>query len=363
MLDCQLFGLHAGAHHLTNVLLHAVSTLLLLWVLLRMTGEIWPSAWVAAVFAFHPLHVEAVAWVSGRCHVLTGLFFMLTLLAYSLYVQRPSLGRYLAVAACFALGLMSKSILVTIPFLLVLLDYWPLGRFGGAGPAGPATGWARWLGRLPVGWRLVVEKIPLLLVMAASCAIVLATEDSLQSGNSVERLPLATRLANAAVATAAYLGQSVWPVDLAIHYPHLGNGQPVATVAGASLLLLAITALAACRWRRQPYLIVGWLWFLGMLVPASGLVQNFTLARADRYTYLSQIGLSIAVAWSVLAACRSWRCCKREPGARRIADRRRRSGAAGAGRGRLAPNPLLARFGDAVAARAGLDRAQCQGPL
>ncbi len=297
MLDCQLYGLNPAGHFLTNVLLHAASSVLLFLVLLRMTRDLWPSAWVAAIFAIHPLHVESVAWVAERRDVLSGLFFMLTLGAYTLYTERPSWVRYLAVAGCLALGLMSKPMLVTVPFLLLLLDYWPLDRFRHAAAASPEAGLGPWFGRLPVGWRLVVEKAPLLALSAAACAITMSTHGSLRQDDRVDPLSLGPRIGNALVSYVAYLGQSLFPVDLSPYYPHPGTDLPIAWALGSLVLLVAITAVAAWFWRRQPYLIVGWLWFLGTLVPVIGLVGAFIQSRADRYTYLSQIGLTIALAW------------------------------------------------------------------
>jgi tetratricopeptide (TPR) repeat protein len=304
MLDCQLYGLWPAGHHLTNVLLHAASSVLLFLVLLRMTGAVWPSAWVAAVFAIHPLHDESVAGIAERRDVLSGLFFMLTLGAYALYAERPSFVRYLAVAGCFALGLMAKPMLVTVPFLLLLFDYWPLNRFRHATGARPKPASGSRFDRLPVGWRLVLEKIPLIVLAAVSCWIVLSTHSAFRSTNPVERL--ATRLANALVSYATYLGQSFYPVNLAVFYPHPGTHLAATSVAGSLFLLLAITAVAAYGWRRWPYLPVGWLWFLGMLVPVIGWVQIGAHARADRYTYLSQIGISIALAWGVWNASSFW---------------------------------------------------------
>jgi tetratricopeptide (TPR) repeat protein len=304
MLDCQLYGLKPAGHYLTNVLLHAASSVLLFLVLLRMTGDLWPSAWVAAVFAIHPLHVESVAWLAERRDMLSGLFFMLTLLAYARYAERPSPARYLAVAGCFALGLMAKPMLVTLPFLLLLLDYWPLDRFRSAAGASPQAASRSWFGRLPVVWRLVVEKVPLMALAAVSCGITLLTHSG-QASDLIVQVSLATRLANALVSYAAYLEQSFYPACLAPSYPHLGTHLPVTSVAGALVLLVAITAAAAYCWRRRPYLPVGWLWFSGMLVPVIGLVEVGSHARADRYTYLSQIGLSIALAWTVWTIYRS----------------------------------------------------------
>jgi len=305
MLDCELYGVKPGGHYLTNVLLHAASAVLLFLVLLRMTGDFWPTAWVAAIFAIHPLHVESVAWVAERRDVLSGLFFMLTLGAYTLYAERPSLARYLAVAGFLALGLMAKPMLVTVPFLLLLLDYWPLGRFRQVSGESTRAASGSGFGRLPVAARLVVEKIPLIVLAAVDGKIAMSFHLPDASGSPVAPLSLATRLANAVVSYAVYLGKSFYPIDLAPSYP-FRTDLPIAWVAGSLLLLVAITALAAYGWRRWPYGLVGWLWFLGMLVPVMGLVQFAAHARADRYTYLSQIGLSIALAWSVASLYRSW---------------------------------------------------------
>ncbi|HEX4146272.1 MAG TPA: tetratricopeptide repeat protein [Pirellulales bacterium] len=311
MLDCQLYGLSPGGHYLTNVLLHAASSVLLFLVLLRMTGDFWPSAWVAAVFAVHPLHVESVAWLAERRDVLSGLFFMLTLGAYALYAERPSLARYLAVAGCFALGMTAKPMLVTAPFVLLLLDYWPLDRFRRRLGAGSLAASGRRAERLPVGWRLMLEKIPLMALAASGCAVVVLTRVSRADSYAVERLSLGTRVANAVVAYASYVGQSFYPACLAPFYPHPATNLPTTSVAGALALLVAVSAVAAYCWRRLPYLLVGWLWFLGMLVPVIGLVQLGSIAQADRYTYLSQIGLSLALAWGVESLYRSRQTLRR----------------------------------------------------
>ena len=247
MLDCQFYGLDPWGHHLTNVLLHAASAVLLFLVLLRMTNDVWPSAWVAAVFAIHPLHVESVAWLAERRDVLAGLFFMLTLGAYALYVERPSPARYVPVAGLFALGLMSKPIVVTLPFVLLLLDFWPLRRFTQAAGAPAAAESGRCFGRLPIGWRLVVEKIPLLLLSAASCAIVVLVHRPMKGLEDIEPLSPATRVANALVAYAAYLGQSFWPVLLSPFYPHPARHLPTSQAVEALVLLLAISVLVALR--------------------------------------------------------------------------------------------------------------------
>jgi protein O-mannosyl-transferase len=330
MLDCQLYGLNPGLHHLNNVLLHAGAAILLLLVLWRMTDALWPSALVAALFAIHPLRVESVAWVSERKDVLSGLFFMLTLAAYVAYARRPtfSLTRYLAVIALFALGLMAKPVLVTLPFLLLLLDYWPLGRwgtgpfFGGKtslankrlsenmdlSPSAPhdITAGAAKIGTVP--WRLIVEKVPLLVLTVASCVTTIVAQG--RAVIALDTAPLGSRIANAVVAYAAYLGQFFWPRGLAVFYPHPRDSLLLGQVAGASLLLIGITA-AAVGWRRRyPYLLVGWLWYLGMLVPMIGLVQVGRHAMADRYTYLPAIGLCLALVFGaaqVVAARPGWR--------------------------------------------------------
>ncbi len=302
ILDYQLYGLRAGGHHLTNVLLHAVNAILLFLVLWRMTGNLWPSAFVAAVFAVHPLHVESVAWVSERKDVLSGLFFMLTLAAYLRYVRGGfSSVWYWTVAALFALGLMAKPMLVTLPLVLLLLDYWPLGRMSAANPSTDAVGKSF---SVRVLRDLIVEKIPLFLLMIASCV---ATPFA--QGEAVAKLtalPLPLRIVNALVSCVAYLGQSFWPENLAVYYPHPGDDYSATAAAASLLLLVGISAVAWIFRQKSPYLFVGWLWFLGMLVPVIGLVQVGSQARADRYMYLPQIGLCIAVAWGAERVSRHW---------------------------------------------------------
>jgi protein O-mannosyl-transferase len=316
LADYQVYGLKPGGFHLTNVLLHSATTVLLFLVLRRMTGQLWPSAFVAAVFAVHPLHVETVAWLAERKGLLSGLFFVLTLGAYVEYVRRRSFrGRrfaYLAMLLFFALGLMSKPVLVTLPFVLLLLDYWPLGRASQQGGADILVCQKRHVlpGRqecLPHQsslWRLVVEKVPLLLLAAASCAI-----SPWAQGKAVialEKIPLSARVGNALVSYVDYLGEMFWPANLAVFYPHPLDALPAWKPIAALLILLGITAAVLVRWRRNPYLPVGWLWYVGMLVPAIGLVQIGVHAMADRYMYLPQIGLCLAVAWAVRDVARSW---------------------------------------------------------
>ncbi len=316
MLDCRLYGLNAGGHHLTSVLLHTASVILLFLVLRRMTGFLWRSAFVAAVFAIHPLRVESVAWVAERKDVLSGLFFMLTLWAYTRYVtsgqpsprfgtaskwqvtradstpspatRHPSLF-YCLVLLFFVLGLMSKPMVVTLPFVLLLLDYWPLKRFTQPG------------GRL-VPWHLIAEKVPLLALSGATCVVTLFAQKE-----AIAPLPLSLRIGNALVSYVAYLGQMIYPAGLAVYYPYPENGLPLWKIVVALVLLLVISAGAVAARRKQPWLVFGWLWYLGMLVPAIGLIQSGLRARADRYTYLPQIGLYLLLTWAVGDFTVSWR--------------------------------------------------------
>ncbi len=285
MLDCQFHGLNPGAHHLTSVALHAAVAVLLFLVLREMTGARWRSAFVAAMFAIHPLRVESVAWVAERKDVLSGFFFMLTLGAYTRYARGPSLRRYLLVTVLFAFGLMAKPSLVTLPCLLLLLDYWPLGRF----QQGQTTATTL--------WRLFMEKLPLMVLAAASCVVTTLVQE--KAIGRFDALPLGLRLANAGVSYAVYIGQMFWPARLAVFYPYPLRGLPVWEVAGALVLLLALT-VAVWRLREHRYLPVGWLWYLGTLVPMVGVVQVGSQAHADRYTYLSQIGCYIALTWGAV---------------------------------------------------------------
>jgi tetratricopeptide (TPR) repeat protein len=295
MLDCQLFGLKAGGHHFTNVLLQTIAVLLLFFVLKQMTGAFWPSAFVAAVFAIHPLHVESVAWVSERKDVLSAVFFLLTLGAYVRYARRRSVGRYLTVALCLALGLMSKPMLVTVPFVLLLLDYWPLNRIKGQKSA--VTGQKTQVrGQWSVVSGLVMEKIPLLALCVPSCIATLLVN---YAKTSMDQLPFTWRLSNAVVSYVAYIWQMFWPAQLAPFYPHPNDQLPLWQVLLASAFLIAVSVLAI-HWRKErPYILTGWFWYVGMLVPVIGLVQVGEQARADRYTYLPQIGLYVLIVWGV----------------------------------------------------------------
>ncbi len=294
MLDCQFYGLRPGGHHLTNVLLHAATVLLLFLLLRRLTGALWRSAFVAAVFAVHPQHVESVAWVAERKDVLSGLFFVLTLWAYARYAQRspsqrPNAGLWYGLAlGLFALGLLSKPMLVTLPLVLLLLDFWPLQRLVKGNV-----------------WRLVFEKLPFLVLTVVGCVVTVGVQQ--EAVESLAVVDLSARLGNAVVAYVEYLGQLFYPAGLALLYLHPGQ-RPLWPVAGALLVLLTISVGVLVGHRRMPYLLVGWLWYLGMLVPVIGLLQVGLQARADRYTYLPEIGLYILLAWGAVAFWGNWPC-------------------------------------------------------
>ncbi len=304
MLDVELFGLNAGRHHLVNALFHAANTLLLLLVLNRMTGSLWCSGFVAAAFALHPLHVESVAWVSERKDVLSSLFWMLTMWAYAFYTDRPSVRRYSALVAFFGFGLAAKQMLVTLPFVLLLLDYWPLGRIALRGHRfenpvrNPAAVSIR---------RAVLEKLPLFILSGLAAAMVYIVQQHVGIVKSAAKYPLSWRIANGLVAYIAYLGKMVWPSKLAIFYPHPRGDWLLLPSVVAALLLVGITSAAIWRLRRQPYLAVGWLWYLGTLIPVIGLVQVFDQAMADRYTYIPLIGIFIMVAWGLGELAGKWK--------------------------------------------------------
>jgi cytochrome c-type biogenesis protein CcmH/NrfG len=287
MLDCQVYGLKPGGHHFTNVLLHIAAAILLFLALQEMTGTFWNSAFVAAVFAIHPLRVESVAWIAERKDVLSGVFFMLTLLAYVHYVRLPSIGRYLVVVFALACGLMSKPMLVTLPFVLLLLDHWPLDRIRGR------------------FWKRVAEKIPLLALSAVSSIGTLVAQKG--AVGWTEELPILERINNAIISYVLYIWQMVWPANLAVFYPHPENRLLPWEIISSLLLLVCVTAIAIALRKQRPYLITGWLWYLGMLVPVIGLVQVGWQGRADRYTYLPQIGLYIAITWTVADLTAFWR--------------------------------------------------------
>jgi len=297
MMDVSVFGMDPRGHHAVGLALHAVGTATLFVALFRMTGAPLRSAFVAALVGVHPLHVESVAWVAERKDVLSGLLFAMVLLAYERYARRPGAGRYLTVALLLALGLLSKATLVAMPAVLLLLDFWPLGRLpGGSSPWGL-------LRSLPL-----LEKIPLL-ALSVACAV--PTVLAHQAGGTLpalDALPLSLRAANAAVAATTYRRQSVWPGGLAIFYPFPLEGLPWWQVATAALLLAAVSAAALALRRSRPYLVTGWFWYLALLVPVSGLLQTGLQAHADRYTYLSLTGLFLLPAWGLPGMAGGRRC-------------------------------------------------------
>jgi tetratricopeptide (TPR) repeat protein len=283
MMDCQVFGATAGGHHLTNVLLHAASTLLLFSVLNRMTNAMWRSAVVAALFAWHPLHVESVAWVAERKDVLCAFFWMLTLWLYARYAAKPSIARYLFALGSFVLCLMSKPMGVTLPFVLVLLDYWPLKRF------------TIYDSRFTI-FKTLLEKIPFLILSAIASVLTLRAQEL--AIVSTAGLPVSQRIAHALAACNHYLTALFVPRNLAVYYPYQIH-LPTLTIVCALIVLGLTTLLAITNLRRRPYLIVGWLWYLGTLVPVIGLVQVGDQAWADRYTYLPLIGLFVMLVWLI----------------------------------------------------------------
>ena len=282
LLDCQLFGLDPRGPHLVNLAIHLASTLCLLRFFLRTTGSLGASLFVAAAFGLHPLHVESVAWVAERKDVLSAFFWILSMHAYVRWTERPGLGRYAVLLGACLLGLLSKPMLVTLPFALLLLDHWPLAR-------------AR---AVPFG-RRCVEKLPLFLLAACSSAVTFLVQEARGAMALGDQIPFGLRAQNALVAYAAYLRKSLLPVDLAVYYPHPIGAYPAGRVAVAVLVLAALSALAWRAARARPWIAVGWLWFLGTLVPVIGLVQVGSQAMADRYTYVPMIGLAFAVAYSV----------------------------------------------------------------
>ncbi len=277
--DVSLFGMNPGAMHAVNLALHIAATLALFFLLRRATGRVWPSAFVAALFGLHPVNVESVAWITERKNVLSTLFCFLSLHAYVRYAEKPRVLFYVAAWVGAVLSLLAKPMMVTLPFALLLLDHWPLARWG----------------RVP--WRrLVVEKIPFLLLSAAICWAAMQAPEDRAAIVTAETLPPAARLSNALISYVAYLGSMLWPRGLAVFYPHPVDAQPL-LAAAAAILLLGISALAVLWIKKRPYFFVGWCWFLGVLVPVLGLVQIGSQARADRFIYLPQIGIFCALTW------------------------------------------------------------------
>ncbi|HEX3747158.1 MAG TPA: tetratricopeptide repeat protein [Bryobacteraceae bacterium] len=284
MLDFSLWGENPGAQHLVNVAFHLGSALLLFVALARMTRRPWRAALVAALFALHPLRVESVAWISERKDVLSTFFQMLTLFLYVRYVAKPALTRYLAVAAVFALSLLAKPMAVTFPLVLLLVDYWPLQRFS-------------WPPERRAARQAILEKLPLLALSAVASIFTFLAQRTYGAVASLAYLPFSARAANAAIAYVVYIAKSLWPADLAVLYPE--HNPDASSAFLAALVLAAVTVLAWVWRRKRPYLAVGWLWYLGMLVPVIGLVQVGVQSMADRYTYMPTIGLSLALVWAV----------------------------------------------------------------
>jgi Tfp pilus assembly protein PilF len=298
MADCQIYGLKAGGHHFTNVVLHNLGAILLFLVFRGMTGSIWRSAFVAAIFAIHPMRVESVAWIAERKDVLSGIFFMLTLAAYLHYSRKPSVGRYVTMSIFLACGLMSKATFVAVPLVLLLLDYWPLGRGQRSEDRGQKIQTKVWLG-------LVAEKIPLFVLSAAASVATMFAQTVTMA--SLEQLPLLPRLKNAAVSVVAYLRQMFWPTDLAVFYPHPHDQLNIWVVLMAAMLIAAITLIAILAHQKYPYVFVGWFWYLVLLLPVLGIVQAGLQARADRFTYLPHIGITMLLTWTCADLTQRWR--------------------------------------------------------
>lgn len=291
-LDCQLFQLNPVGHNYTSLLLHAANAVLLFLLLLRATGCYWRSLLVAALFGLHPINVESVAWIAERKNVLSTLFFLLALLAYDRYARTGRRSLYITVVAMFTLGLMAKPQIVTLPFVLLLWDYWPLGRIAIAAPGGTKP-----TSTPPSFWYLVWEKWPLFLLAAADSVLTVIAQREGNTVRTLAQVSFSARLENVVVSYARYLGKAFWPSSLAPMYPHPGNSLLLWQVAGAIALLLAITALVL-HWRERRYLAMGWFWFLGTLVPVIGIITVGDQAMADRYAYVPLIGLFLAVVWS-----------------------------------------------------------------
>ncbi len=307
MVDVGIFGMKPGMHHLTNVIFHALNSILLFIVLNQMTGALWRSAIVAALFALHPLHVESVAWIAERKDVLSTFFWMLTMLAYHRYVGSRTISKYLLMILFFSLGLMAKPMLVTLPFVLLLLDFWPLKReelnLANNGSQTEQSWWPKI--NLRDILRLILERVPLIIMALAACGVTVYA----QSGGAVlslEKLSFASRIQNVITAYIAYLWKMIWPLNLAVFYPYPKQFS-ILTVGMCLLLLIAITVIVLMSARRLPYLVTGWLWYLGTLVPVIGIVQVGTQSMADRYTYIPLIGIFIMIAWGIPELLEKWK--------------------------------------------------------
>ena len=299
MLDCQIYGTKAGGHHFTNLALHGIAAISLFVVLRQMTGALSRSAFVAALFAIHPLHVESVAWIAERKDVLSAVFFMFTIGAYTHYVRKPTLLRYVLVLIVFACGLMSKPMLVTLPFVLLLLDYWPLDRFTTRVATMRTDSPASWWNRPPILPRLILEKLPMFALAAVPGIVTILIQEQTS-------VPLPLRLYNASVSGVIYVWQMVWPSRLAPFYPYPSGRLSIWVPAFAIAMLAVVTYEAWALRKKHPYFITGWLWYLGMLVPVIGLLQVGLQSHADRYSYLPHIGLYLAATWAFTDLIAKW---------------------------------------------------------
>lgn len=310
MLDWQLFGPSPRGHHFSSLFLHLAGVIVLLASLHRLTHSFWPSAFVAALFALHPLHVESVAWIAERKDVLSGVFWFLTLFLYAAYAERPTRGRYAATLLVFTLGLMSKPMVVTLPFILLLLDYWPLGRLAldkKPVDSAPQRSKKKTVARpQPSIGSLLLEKAPFFALSVLLSVVTFVYQQRSGAMAQMEIFPATARIANALVAYLHYVRATIWPSGLAVLYPHEGANFPLWKGMLAGLVILAISALAIAAMRRFPYVAVGWFWYLGTLVPVIGVIQVGTQAYADRYTYIPHIGLFLVVAWGIPDLVRSW---------------------------------------------------------
>ena len=305
MIDCQLYGLNPRGHHLTSLLFHVANTLLLLLILVRMTGTLWQSSFVAALFAIHPLHVESVAWVAERKDVLSTFFMMLTIWAYILYVKKGEIKRYLLVVLFFVLGLMSKPMLVTLPFILLMLDFWPLGRLCHIRDTRNVVTGQHTDERLDI-FRLVWEKVPFFALAVVSSVVTFIVQERGGAVVLLKTYSIQTRIINAFVAYIEYIVNMIWPVKLALLYPHPGNSLPLWKGVVAGLALVLITVLVIRKARKIPYITVGWFWYVVTLIPVIGIVQVGSQAKADRYTYITLIGWFVIIAWGANDLLSKW---------------------------------------------------------
>ena len=303
MLDCELYGLKPTGHHWTNVQFHIANTLLLFFILQQMTGALWKSAFVAALFALHPLHVESVAWIAERKDVLSAFFGLLSIAAYCRYVENPRIINYLLIILLLGLGLMAKPMLVTLPFVFLLLDLWPLQRFKFRKNA--YTGAVEFFGFKAI-LQLIWEKIPLFALVAVASTLTFIAQQSEGAVKALEVLSLKVRVENALVSYVSYVLKAIWPSNLAVFYPHPGNTLPAWQIIVAALLIALSIFLSMRTLKKYPYIAVGLFWYLGTLIPVIGLVQVGNQAMADRYTYIPLIGLFIIVSWGVFDFLKKW---------------------------------------------------------